>query len=1401
MPQDDDSAKNDDTVLYRKVETVKSSSDKGAQGTNRKEIVVPEDFGRYRIVRELGRGNMGAVFLAHDKQLDRPVAIKIPFFSDDDKEVTGRFYREARSMATVQHPNLCPIYDVGQFERWHFLTMAYIDGEPLSKAISQSSGLPWRYALELLRTVSLALHKAHEAGLVHRDLKPSNIMLARDGQPTVMDFGLARRISANEAELTHSGAVFGSPAYMAPEQVEARHDEVGPSTDVYALGVILYEMVTGTTPFRGSVASVFGQIVSRIPELPSKYRPDLPVQIDRVCMQAMAKNPSERFASARAFAEALGPIIEHSADNPSAGYFDPWKTQLNRDVQETLTSASVRNRRDAELRQVTLGVFRCEEGDEQVIEGSSAELAYTQSEIMHGRFQSFAALAMEQIERFGGHLLLNNGVELIACWGYPQAHEDSPQRAVRASLQIAKMLTDSKDRFELLPKSEMYCAALHSGEAVVESVESSSGQSISLVGEVRTTALRLSALAEPGMVLISASTHHRTALFLECESLGPRRLRGTSQTIEVYRVLSESTSRNRVELVDPSNLTPLVGRDTELHILKDRWEQSLDDLGQIVLLIGDAGLGKSRLIRELREYVIQSHDPDGMQKAEPAVIEWRCSQYHQNTSYFPMVEFFSQLLELHRKSPQDRLETVVRYLRDIKLETADNVWLMCSILNIPTDQRYPPLALSPQKLKDRTETLLFDWLEHLAASRPVLFIVEDLHWLDPTTLEFLERFVLNYESSRVLCVLTFRPEFETPWKSKPHQTQIALNRLTKKQIGEMMLKRTNRKQIPEMVLQRVIDRTDGIPLFIEEFTVVIEESGLLDRLETDQDRSTLLDIIPVSLNDLLLSRLDRMDANQDVIQMAATIGREFPFGLLHATCNLSKDELQRELEKLVHSEILFQKGDGDRASFIFKHALLQDAAYRSILIRKRQLGHKRIAEVLETQFPDIASGQPSLLANHFTLAGMHEKGIEYWGKAGLRSQEQSANVEAIRNFKQGIELIEKLPESPHREALELNLKLPLSAVLMAVQGYASPEVEIVQNRCIEICRSLGDRAPLFPVLLANWVWLFVRGRFEDCYKRCPEVIAMAEATRGPGMMAEAHWTQVCTSFYAGDFPTTLKHAQIGWNHHEVESSIEYAKFTQQNSGPLNLSNLGLALWQLGYAQQGIAKVHEALQLSINLKHVFTQAVMEWMVAQVYEFALIGDKAVEYGKRCRQIGNEQAFAMWQGMGNGIIGIGLKQQGRYDEAVERLTEGISIIESTTARICMAKYKAHLADALWQNGQRSMALDKLEQAFESQKTGEYFTHAELLRFRGDFAYDSGQQDQAELHYNESLRVAIGQGAKFYELRTTSRLCRLWEQQGKRQLARQKLESLLSGFTEGFEMPDLQEARTLLVKLNRDN
>ena len=531
--------------------------------------------------------------------------------------------------------------------------------------------------------------------------------------------------------------------------------------------------------------------------------------------------------------------------------------------------------------------------------------------------------------------------------------------------------------------------------------------------------------------------------------------------------------------------------------------------------------------------------------------------------------------------------------------------------------------------------------------------------------------------------------------------------------------------------------------------------------------------------------------------MGATVGRRFTYELLRAVSVLDGATLKAELEKLVGAEIIFQEGSPPRATYTFKHALIQDAAYGSLLKKKRTEFHHRIGEVIEQQVPETAAQEPALLAHHFTEAGDTDKAIQYWLKAGQLSQEQSANREAIVQFQRGLALVMTLPASPQRDVLEMTFKLPYSAVLMAVQGYAAPEVEPVQNRCIQICRELGEGAPLFPVLLATWVWLFVRGRFADCYKRCPEVIAMAEAAQGPGMLAEAHWTQVCTSFYAGDFPTCHKHAEIGWQNHQREASIEFAKFTQQNSGPLNLSNLGLTLWQLGYADQGIARVHEALDLSIDLKHIFTQAVMEWMVAQVYEFALIGDKAVEYGERCRRIGDEQAFAMWIAMGNGIKGIGLKQLGRYDEAIDCLQTGIGLLEATSAMICRPKYKSHLAHALWLAGRRDEAVQKLDEAFENQSTGEYFTHAELLRFRGDFAFDRGELDQAETSYRESLAVAAKQGAKFYELRTTLRLSRIWEKRGQHQEIRQRVEPLSAWFTEGFDMPDLKTAKALLARI----
>ncbi len=1382
------SAVDDDVPLNKNPEGHKRKSD-GSDDLKE----VPKQFGRYRILSELGRGGMGAVFQALDGELDRKVALKIPFFKEDDeKEAVQRFYREAKAMAVVQHANLCPVFDVGRFGEWHFLTMAFIDGQPLSNMLKDSNFLSVTQAATLMKTVAVAVQKAHEAGIVHRDLKPANIMLTKDGDPIIMDFGLARRKSTGEADLTQTGAVFGSPAYMAPEQVEARHDEIGPATDVYALGVILYQMVTGHRPFQGSVASIFGQIVSNVPAPPSKWRQGLPPELDAICLKALAKSPANRHASAAKFAEELSYLV-----NPAGSDVKTISYHTRPDVEsaagaEAESTSNNRSRRDAELRQVTVAVFNYEsDGDEGSISMNRASMS-SQSEMLHEQSQSFAAFVTEQAAELGGVTVQGTGQEVLTCFGFPQAFEDAPHRAIRAALQVMRKLAVADPKGVKLPPASQVWVVLHSGEAVAEVSEGSQGPSVSLVGEARNTALRLSAIVEPGTVVVSTATHARVALYFECESLGTQRVRGISQPVELFKVNKEAASRNRVELVDPGNLSPLVGRNTELAILKDRWEQAQDSLGQIVLLIGDAGLGKSRLIRELREHVIDSDTEDA------AVIEWRCAQHQQGTSFFPVIEFLTRLFDFENLSAADRLETVVRYLREWKIESAENVALLCGLLGVATDSRFPALALPPQKVKERTEKLLLQWLKQMVEISPMLFIVEDLHWLDPSTLELLEKHVSEFETGRMLSILTFRPEFETPWKSKPHQTQIALSRLTKRQIGEMMRKRTKRSDIPEPILQQVIERTDGIPLFVEEFTVVILESGILDRPDINEENSSLLNVIPATLRDLLLSRLDRMAADREVIQLASTIGREFSFSLLSAACTLPENQLLGELDKLLSAGILFKKGEGSDASYIFNHALLQDAAYRSMLTKRRQSCHQNIAQALELHFTDIVHAQPALLAHHYTEAGITEKAIDYWMKAGQKSQEQSANIEAIQHFEKGLAQTMLLPESSERDVLELNLKLPLTGALMAVQGYAAKEVEPVQNRCIEICRQLGEGSPLFLVMFTNWEWLFIRGRFADCFRRCDELLALAKEKQGPGMMGEARWALTCTSFYAGDFASAHDHAVIGSQNHHREASIEFAKITQQNSGSLNLIFLGSSLWQLGFADQGLSWSLKALDLTLDLKHAFTEAMIYWQIAQVYDFAGMGDKTIEYGERCLKIADEQGFVFWAALGTACVGVGLKHLGRYDEAIEALQKALVQVEATGSFILFTKYRAHLADSLWQSGQRDAAVKQLDQAFADQSGGELFMHSELLRIRGDFQFDKGDLDAAEATYGESLAVARKQSAKFYELRTMVHLCRIWQKRGDIGGLKQNLEPLYNWFTEGFEMPDLKAARKLLEGLS---
>ncbi len=444
---------------------------------------------------------------------------------------------------------------------------------------------------------------------------------------------------------------------------------------------------------------------------------------------------------------------------------------------------------------------------------------------------------------------------------------------------------------------------------------------------------------------------------------------------------------------------------------------------------------------------------------------------------------------------------------------------MAALLGITTDTRLGQQS-SPQRLRECTEDLLLRWLSRLSARGPLLLVVEDLHWADPSTLEFLSRLVQECHSERILCILTFRNEFTTPWRGPSHQSLITLNRLTKRQIDEMLCGRLNNRGLPQAVVERIVERTDGVPLFIEEFSKLIQESGILEQEAASSD--ALLAIVPPSLQEMLVARLDRMASNIEVVQLASTIGREFAYRLLAAVSDLPAGQLQAELDKLTQAELLFKKGRNQDAYYIFKHALLQDSAYNLLLTERRQRFHLRIANALEQHFPEVVRTQPELLAQHLTKAGQTRRAAEYWLAAGLSSLQKSANPEAISHLQQGQELLKDLPPGRNRDALELQFGLPLSAALMGVKGYAAPEVEPVQKRCIELSEQLGDQTQHFPVLMANWAWMFIRGRTHSCLQRCDVLHQAASLTGDAGMLTEAHWAQACTSYYHGDFPTALR---------------------------------------------------------------------------------------------------------------------------------------------------------------------------------------------------------------------------------------------------------------------------------------
>jgi len=1256
---------------------------------------------RFTLERAIGQGGFGAVYEAFDRRLSRRVAIKATRTRSANPD---QLLREARALAQLRHPGIVAVYDVA-VAGGHCLVVSELLPGPSLADWAKAAPPPPAEAARVAAEVADALAHAHARSIVHRDLKPSNVVFAEGRRPVLVDFGLALSDQDAAAE---RGIVSGTPSYMSPEQAAGRAHRPDGRTDVYGLAATLYCLLCGRAPFRGANnGEVIRQVREDDPTPPRQLRPDVPAALEAACLKGLAKLPADRFTTAADFADALRRAV---------GVLPPHESPLAALQARPSASTPIPSRGPrTERRPVTLVQFTCEP-------------AAGEDDDPTEQLAEFQAACAATVADHGGLTLQAGGTGLLAVFGYPTAHDDSPRQAVRAALAACA-------------KDAGVAAAVGTGTAVVTDTNSGAP---TVVGEVTAAVAAVTAAGAAG-VTVTKGTHRLTANYFDAAPAGEVKPRGGA-AVAVFRVTAERDARSRVDAADPARLTPLVGRDREVALLRERWEQAVEGVRNVLLLVADPGLGKSRLVRTLKDFALDrsdSHLPDSASVTGPAAaVEWYCSPYHAGSPFYPVIDYFDRAYGLGREpDPARRLDLLVTRLRGDGVHDAEELALFAAMLSVPAGDRLPPLALSPDRQRERTLDALLGWLDARAAAAPVLFVVEDLHWVDPSTEALLARFVEDGGEARVLGVFTFRPEYDPPWKGKAVQTQVALNRLTRAQVGELIRAQAG-ADVPADVVEKIAERTDVVPLFVEEFTRLVAEGG----------KDGLQAAIPASLQDLLLARLDRMASDREVVQLGATIGRTFGYDLIRAATDRDEAVLRAELRKLVDAGLLFPKGTIPRATYTFKHALIQDAAYQSLVKKTRQQLHRRVAGALEAAFPEVVATQPELLAHHLAEAGEVARSVGYWRTAGERARGRSAYPEAIRHLSRGLALLATRPEGAERDGDELQFRLPLAASFIAVRGYAAPEVEEHIARARALCERLGPAAPLFHVLMISWAVRFIRGQSDAAVAATKEILALA-ADRDDSYKAEGYWSRCASEWWAGNFAESLEMSTRGVAAYRVEPSRVHAAAFGQNGGPLMTCYVAWAHLVLGRPDEARGWQRRALDLADEVNDKFTRVATRWHAAFLYSLGGWTAESRALAEEVVAISAEESYAFWLALGLGLRGMLLAQDGKPAEAVPFLRDALAGCDAIGSGILHTCFLGELAEALWRSGSRAEARAALARGRDhNDRLGQRAFESELLRREAAFLADEGDAAGATVMLEAARAVAAAQGARLFESRCTA-------------------------------------------------
>ena len=1014
--------------------------------------------------------------------------------------------------------------------------------------------------------------------------------------------------------------------------------------------------------------------------------------------------------------------------------------------------------------------------------GSTELSARLDPEDLRGIMGSYHRRVAETVEGFGGFVARYMGDGVLIYFGYPQAHEDDAERAIRCGLAVVEQVPQLNLAETLHTRIGIATGLVVVGGEVVEH---------DVVGETPNLAARLQALAEPDTIAIAASTRRLLGDLFEFRDLGAVRLKGFAGSVQVWQVLGTSGVDNRFRALRASELTPLVGREDEIELLWRRWCRAQAGDGQIVLLSGEAGIGKSRLLAAFEQR---------LEDEAHTRLHFFCSPHHQDSTLYPIIARIERAARFARRDTVeirlDKLETLLSRSGESPPEERA---LFADLMGLPTACRYPSFELDAQRKRELTMAAFVRQIELNARQQPVVFVFDDIHWIDSTSLELLDATVSRVPQLPVLLCLTFRPEFQSPWTGQPHVTSLALSRLDRRETAQLITRVAGEKQLPSDVMDQIVTRADGIPLFAEELTRALLEGGLLD----EQDGRYVLGnalptlAIPTSLYASLMARLDRLSPVKEVAQIGAAVGREFSYELIAALARRSGAQLNDALEQLVSSGLVFRRGTPPNRSFIFKHALVQDAAYNSLLRRQRQELHARIGRVLEAQFPEIVSIQPETLAHHYTQAGFADIAIDYWRKAGERALRRSANVEGVTHLTRAIELIRSLPADRARNRRELDLHLALAQMMRASEGYASAETLRIFARARDLLDDEAAVSERTTVLYGLWSVHYVRAEHAAARQVALQCLRLAEEHPSTDAAALAHMLMGCSLWAMGDFVDGRRHLEQTRKVSGIDKDGVLVSRFSQNNVLAALSYLSWTLWPLGYPEQAVAAAREAVRHARRTGHVPLTAYVLFVEAFLgTAFGAEGeglrtraDDAVAYCVEHRVTAYEHWARFCQG-------IALARSDDPGNAIEIMRDAMNASEKINAVFLRPLHLAHLASANMSMGQSQVALDLLDQATGIVRASEeQFFAAELHRLKGQAILQIGGDGEAELQ--RALTIARGQAARLWELRAVVSLAQLRRDQGRHAEAHDVIAPVYGWFTEGFDTPDLKEAKALLEEL----